>query len=92
MTLRISRNRDLYGACKSIVAYRDNVEIGRASMFHRDGHLVWEIGPEGFAGADAFALELDFDLSTITREDMLDRVETALRLSISAAETTKEAA
>lgn len=93
MTFRIARNRNLYGACSSIVAYRDNVEIGRAAMFHRDGKLVWEIGPSGFEGADTFDLQLEFTPQAFIREDMLDSVETALRLSISAAaESQKEAA
>lgn len=91
-TLRIARNRNLYGSCKSIVAYRDDVEIGRAGMFHRDGKLSWDVGPSGFEGTEAFDITLDFDPATTTCEAMLDRVETALRLSISAAETMKEAA
>lgn len=91
--LRIARNSDLYGCTRSIVAYLDNIESGRASMFHRDGQLVWEIGPTGFDGADDFDLTLQFIPETITREAMLDRVETALRFSISAAQAFgKEAA
>ena len=91
--LRISRNSDLYSCCKSIVAYIDNQEVGRAAMFHRNGKLVWDIGPTGFEGADDFDLTLEFIPEQFIQEDMLNRVETALRFSISAARAFgKEAA
>jgi hypothetical protein len=83
--LRIARNFNLYKCCSSIVAYLSDVEAGRASMYHRRGKLVWEIGPTGFEGADDFDLTLEFVPEEITQEAMLDRVETALRFSISAA-------
>jgi hypothetical protein len=90
--LRIARNSDLYSCCRSIVAYIDNVEAGRAAMFHRDGKLVWEIGPSGFEGADDFDLTLEFIPEQFTIEAMLDRVETALRFSLSAADAFRRAA
>jgi len=91
--LRIAINKNLYGSCSSIVAYLDNQEAGRASMFHRDGKLVWDIGPSGFEGADDFDLTLEFPPGQFIQEDMLSRVETALRFSISAARAFgKEAA
>lgn len=91
--LRIAINKNLYGSCSSIVAYLDNIEVGRASMFHRDGKLVWDIGPTGFEGADDFDLSLEFTPEQFIQEDMLSRVETALRFSISAARAFgKEAA
>ena len=91
--LRIARNADLYNCCKLIVAYIDNNEAGRASMFHRGGKLVWDIGPSGFEGADDFDLTLEFTPGQFIQEDMLNQVETALRFSISAAQAFgKEAA
>lgn len=83
--LRIARNADLYNCCKLIVAYIDNNEAGRASMFHRGGKLVWDIGPSGFEGADDFDLTLEFVPEEITQQAMLDRVEVSLRFAISAA-------
>lgn len=83
--LRIARNFNLYKCCSSVVAYVDDLEVGRAAMFHRNGKLVWDIGPTGFEGADDFDLTLEFVPEEITQEAMLDRVETALRFSISAA-------
>lgn len=62
-------------------------------MFHRGGKLVWDIGPTGFEGADDFDLSLEFTPEQFIQEDMLSRVETALRFSISAARAFgKEAA
>ena len=91
--LRIAINKNLYGSCSSLVAYISNIEVGRASMFHRNGKLVWEIGPTGFEGADDFDLTLEFVPEEITQEAMLDRVETTLRFAISAARAFgKEAA
>lgn len=91
--LRIAINKNLYGDCSSIIAYRDNVEIGRAARFHREGKLVWEIGPTGFEGADDFDIQIEFVPETITNESMIERVETALRFSLSAADAFgKEAA
>lgn len=91
--LRIAVNKNLYGSCSSIVAYLNDQEVGRASMSHRGGKLVWDIGPSGFEGADDFDLTLEFVPEEITQEAMLDRVETTLRFSISAARAFgKEAA
>jgi len=83
--LRIARNYNLYRVCSNIVACVDDVEVGRAAMFHAGGKLEWSIGPTGFEGADDFALTLLFVPEEITQEAMLDRVETALRFAISAA-------
>jgi hypothetical protein len=90
--LRIAVNKNLYGCCSSIVAYLNDSEVGRAAMFHRDGKLVWEIGPSGFEGADDFDLTLEFIPEQFTSEAMLDRVETALRFSLSAADAFRRAA
>lgn len=84
--LRIAINKNLYGVCSSIVAYRADVEIGRAARFHRDGKLSWDIGPTGFEGCDDFDVQLDFIPETITNEAMLERVETLLRFTLSAAD------
>lgn len=91
--LRIAINKNLYDSCSSLVAYIDNIEVGRASMFHRGGKLVWDIGPTGFEGADDFDLTLEFVPEQFIQEDMLNRVETALRFSVGVAlEFGKEAA
>jgi hypothetical protein len=91
--LRIAINKNLYGACSSMVAYLNNVEIGRAARFHRDGKLAWDIGPTGFEGADDFDLHIEFNPKHFTNEAMLERVETLLRFSLAAAEAFwKEAA
>lgn len=91
--LRIAINKNLYGDCSSIVAYRNHEEIGRAARFHRDGKLAWDIGPTGFEGADDFDLHIQFDPQHFTNEAMIERVEALLRFSLSAAEAfCKEAA
>jgi hypothetical protein len=82
--LRIAINKNLYGDCASIVAYRDNVEIGRAvkGAYPKPN---WLIGPSGIPNADDFDITLEISPAW-TVEQMLVKVETALRLSISAAE------
>jgi hypothetical protein len=79
--VRIVRNVGMYGACRSIVAYRGSDEIGRASMSHRDGGMVWDIGP---AGRDDFDVEMPV-APTLANAEILDNAEFLLRLTISAA-------
>jgi hypothetical protein len=91
--LRIAINKNLYGACSSMVAYINDIEVGRASRFHENGKLAWTIGPTGFDGCDDFDLNISFNPEKFTNEAMLERVETLLRFSLSAAEAfRKEAA
>lgn len=88
---RIARNFDLYGHCKSVVAYRDDIEIGRAvlGVYPKPN---WLIGPSGIPNADDFDIELAFDPERTTQAEMLDKVDTMLRFSISAAESFRRAA
>jgi hypothetical protein len=82
--IRIAINKNMYGDCSSIVAYRDNVEIGRAvkGAYPKPN---WLIGPSGIPNADDFDITIEIR-PTWTVEETLAKVETALRLSISAAE------
>lgn len=85
--VRIVRNTTMFGCCRSVVAYRGSEEIGRAAMFHRDGGMVWEIGPSGRPDADAFDVEMPVS-ATLTADEVLANVEFLLRLTIANAEVS----
>jgi hypothetical protein len=89
--LRIIRNTTMHDCCRSIVAYRGFEEVGRAAMFHRNGGMVWEIGPSGRPDADAFDVEMAVS-PTLTVDEILANVETLLRATIANADCTLRAA